>query len=176
MVGQTISHYRLYEKIGSGGIGVVYKAEETHLDRSVALKFLTNDLMGDQETRKRFEREAKASAALSHSNVCIPGPCETAGSGARAHPLRSRLCLKACRWSSLGKADWGPRDPGMRPRRRRRVPNDALGVGPHQLLSWAPKMLATVPVPSYAPWPRSLFQAARMTCWGDATVSQKSAG
>jgi len=70
VIGTRISHYEIVEKLGEGGMGVVYKAEDTRLDRPVALKFLPNHLLGDQEVRRRFEREAKASAALSHSNVC----------------------------------------------------------------------------------------------------------
>ena len=70
MVSSTISHYKILAKVGEGGMGVVYKAEDTKLDRPVALKFLSPLLVQDQEVRKRFEREAKAAAALSHPNVC----------------------------------------------------------------------------------------------------------
>lgn len=102
MIGQTISHYKIIEKLGEGGMSVVYKAEDTKLKRTVALKFLPTELTRDLDVKKRFINEAQAASSLQHHNVCTIHDIDETDEG------RIFICMDCYEGETLkGKIDRG---------------------------------------------------------------------
>ncbi len=103
MIGTTVSHYRILERLGGGGMGVVYKAEDTRLKRVVALKFLPPDLTRDPDARERFIHEAQAASALQHASICVVHDIDETPDG------RAFLCMEFCEGETLkNKIERGP--------------------------------------------------------------------
>lgn len=97
MIGKTISHYKIIEKLGSGGMGIVYKAEDTKLKRTVALKFLPPELTRDPEAKQRFINEAQTASALDHPSICTIHEIDETDDG------QMYICMACYRGQTVGK-------------------------------------------------------------------------
>ena len=96
MTGKTLGHYEILEKLGTGGMGVVYKASDTHLDRFVAIKVLRAEAISDPERKRRFVQEAKAASALNHPNIVTIHEIAQRG---RSRLHRDGVCRRPARWT-----------------------------------------------------------------------------
>jgi len=113
VIGQVASHYRILERLGGGGMGIVYKAQDLKLDRPVALKFLPSDLTRDTETKERFVHEARAASSLQHANICVVHDIdETSDAPAQKARRPGHRCSSA--WSTWKAKTSGRRSSGAR--------------------------------------------------------------